>query len=244
MSIDVWTAVVMVAAGALVGFTGFGFNIIAVPLLVLWRDPAESVVLALLVGTTLSAVAAFADRATINRRVLSTLILGCAPGLVVGLLLIPAVDDRALRLCVGAATVGAAALLLPRRNRPRLEPSRPAEFSVGATSGAFTALLGMGGPPVVAYLLARPDVAEKTRSTVLAHIAIAGAAAIGLRAALGGIAADTIGLSAVLLIPALVGVGLGALVFRAAPALHAAASVTTIAAIGGLGVALAVGSYL
>src|SRR5207253_5269137 len=102
----------MIAAGAVLGaaaaagFSGFGFNLVAVPLLALVLPVKDAVKISLLLellGSSVSAVVAL-RRSQVHLRLLVLMLLGSVPGLVVGTAAYLALDQQGLRITIGVVT--------------------------------------------------------------------------------------------------------------------------------------------
>ena len=177
MTGDPWVTVIAVACAALAaGFTGFGFNLVAVPLLVVALGPREAVIVALILGLLATAILSLGAwrRREVDRRLLELLMLGSAPGLAVGTLCFDLVGALALKIAIAAISIGGA-LLLMANTRFRARRVRPGEaVAVGLVAGLFAATTGTGGPPVVTYVnMASVDLEVATvRGTIVAQIAL------------------------------------------------------------------------
>lgn len=195
------------ACATVQGATGFGFNILVVPLLVLYIDP-KVVVPAIIIQNVLldCLVLATAWRFADLRRIW-VLVLAGVVGTPVGVVLLGFVDPNPLRIVIGLAVVftGAAMLLGFKRT---LENERLASAVAGSLGGAMNGLVGMAGPPVI-LLMANQGMEPRefranivTYFTVITFIAVASLEARGefthdvLNLALAIIPATTLGVIA------------------------------------------------
>lgn len=172
------TAIVVVCcAGFIQAVTGFGFALLAVPLLALVIAPRTAVVVVFLLSCCSSVLTASANRTAINWREARPLTIGAYIAMPLGVLVLLNAPASVLRAALGIVTCAVAVwLLLPRRNRP---PRRGTAFAyvAGAASGVLNTSLSTNGPPLVAYLRTRHlGVAEfrATISTVLAASNVGG----------------------------------------------------------------------
>lgn len=102
-----------------------------------------------------------------------------------------------------AATLSGYPLRLPRR------PGRPLEAAMGAVAGAFGGLSGVWGPPTVALLVAM-DTDKREQMRVQGVIYGMGAVALtGAHLASGVLDARTAPVSALLIVPAMLGLWVG-----------------------------------
>jgi uncharacterized membrane protein YfcA len=140
-------AIVMVAALAQ-AVTGFGFALVAVPLLALAIDPRAAVVTAGLAGLGATLLALVRQQAHVNWRT-AGILLGCASvGLPLGLLILRFAPVRALSVLI-AVTVLCCTVLVWRRTRLR-HPGRFTLAAVGVLVGTLSTATGTSGPPLVA----------------------------------------------------------------------------------------------
>ena len=149
--------VVVFLASVLGGVTGFGFALVCTPLLLLTGFPLADVVI---VNLTISGVARLLAvvrlRRFVNRRRAGWLVLGCLPGLLLGLLTRDAVDDAVLKVGAGGLAVAVAAYLLFRSPAPRADDAGPPPRLHSGVAGLLGGFLGittsLNGPPPVILL--------------------------------------------------------------------------------------------
>ncbi len=176
-------------AALLRGFTGFGFGLAAVPLLSLALPPAKVVpfvvALQVLVGTAgLRGAWRLCDwRAVIG------LVPGQVLGIPLGLLILTAFAPNTVRLAIGCVILGSV-VLLQRNVRLPPHPSRVVTGSVGLLAGVMSGLASMGGPPIVAYLLALSHSAAIVRATSIVYFMLAALLSLALMTLRGLIDAD------------------------------------------------------
>ena len=160
---------VVLAASFLGGVTGFGYSLVATPLLLLLGFPLPFVVtanLALACVTRISVAYRFRSDATPGRA--AGLIAGSVPGLWLGAMVLTTVDVSTIKLGAGLVVMGAAVLLWRAVTAPppRELPGAPvAAGFAGGFLGAATSLNGVA--PVL--LLARDKAAPRS---VLADLAL------------------------------------------------------------------------
>jgi uncharacterized membrane protein YfcA len=160
------------AASVLRGFTGFGFGLVAVPLLSLALPPMQVVpfvtVLQVLVGlSNVRSACSLADWRAV---------LGLVPGLVlgvpVGLLVLTSVPPNGVRLVTGLL-IAVSVVVLWRRLRLPPRPSHAVTLAAGLVSGVMNGLASMGGPPVVVYFLALAHGAAVVRASSIVYFLFA-----------------------------------------------------------------------
>ncbi len=128
--------------------TGFGFALVAVPLLSVLIGPRSAVVTVVLISLMLylgawTRTSEHVDLVLVRRTVGYTLI-----GLPLGAVALVSLGERLLLVLVGTATAVLAGLLLLRRQRVANSPAR--HFVAACiSSGALLSSTGMNGPPLV-----------------------------------------------------------------------------------------------
>ena len=222
-------AVAIIALSAVFrGFTGFGFAIIAVPLLSLALPPLLAVSLAaglqLLGGLMDLPQAARACHWPSVRWLLAGALLASP----VGTLLLARLPADGARLALAAAC-GAAVVALVCGAGFRRMPGRAATMAAGMLSGLFNGLAAMPGPPALAYYLALPLTPVQVRASLVAFFAFSAMASTASLVAVGAI-----GRTEVILVLAgmplmLAGSRIGAALFRRAGGAHRGISLATLA---------------
>ncbi len=149
-------AVIVLAAGFVQAAAGFGFALLAVPLMSLVVPPETAVVVVFLHGACSSLVTARRHRALVDWTEARRLSIGAVVAMPLGVLVLVTASASALRFALGAVTCTAAIYLLrPRAKRPGPLEVRPATtYAVGAVSGVLNTALATNGPPLVVYLRA------------------------------------------------------------------------------------------
>ncbi|HZD22830.1 MAG TPA: sulfite exporter TauE/SafE family protein [Acidimicrobiia bacterium] len=207
-------AICVLAASLIVGLTGFGFNLLSVPLLTLFFPAKSAVVIALVAGSVINMTLAFTSRQAVRHRLLGTILLGSFIGLSLGALGFVRVTDAYLKLLISILTGSFGVRLLVRSSIRRFRVTRGQLVSVGMLSGTLTAMTGMGGPPLAIYLTRALSNPSHVRSTIAAHSSIASLVAIAGFGLNGALESTTLQTGAVYVLPGLVGLALGSRLFR------------------------------
>lgn len=230
--------IAVLVAALVMGFTGFAFNLLSVPLLALLMPTRQAVVMALVIGTVVSGVMAALGRADIKRDTMTPLFKGGLPGLLLGALLFTTLSGALLRACVGVLTAAFAVYLFARPRPRRVMIRGSAVIGVGALSGVLTSMTGMGGPPVVAYLTHTIGEQAGIRMTMAAYTAglgLVGLVALGTSGAVseaslvGGIVLAPVGVA---------GMFLGSVSLRWLPEFYGRVTAATLLVVGVIGAGL------
>lgn len=161
--------------------TGFGFALVAVPLLATVTDPQRAVVSVTAVNLLLSAWVGWRHRTTLDRDAVIGYTWTGLLGMPVGLLVLLVVPTSALRVLVGVVVLLAVAGMLLRLR----VSGRGGQIVAGLIGGALLTSTGMNGPPIVIGMDARALPPARFRSTLQAIFALQGFVAVGLFAATG-----------------------------------------------------------
>lgn len=173
----VWTYVVLCAvtalAGIMRGFSGFGSGLLMAPVFSLVMPPTDVVVLILTLNLmttfqlTREAVR-FAQWPLVRRLFFPSL-----AGIPIGLGLIHFLEPSLIRKVI-AALVIVLSLALLSGWRVKAQRSKVSDAATGLLSGALTSLAGIGGPPVILYLLSDKELSSRTtRATCLVFFFLA-----------------------------------------------------------------------
>lgn len=129
--------------------TGFGFALVAVPLLALLIGPVEAVVVATVTGLVLTTMSARRERAHVVRTAAARMTIGGFVGMPLGLLMLVSLDASQLRIVIAIVIVALVVLLW---SKVPLPSGRRAQWCSGLVSGALLTSTGMNGPPIVLTL--------------------------------------------------------------------------------------------
>ncbi|HEV2775637.1 MAG TPA: TSUP family transporter [Solirubrobacteraceae bacterium] len=168
MSVAVAALAVLVGA-ALQSATGFGFSLVAAPLLFAVLGPQEAVSAGVLLGLLLNGLTLATER---RRPVVLTrdarLLVGWSvPGLLLGALALRELPERPLSALVGVAVLAGLAVRL-RGGAAALRPRAWHAPAAGAASGALATANSVSGPPLAFYLLGRGATPAAMRDTLAA----------------------------------------------------------------------------
>ncbi len=111
-----FVAVLVAAAGQAI--TGFGFVLMAVPLITLLTDPRTAVVSCTTLGLLITSLGWFEDRAAVDWRPIVGIIAGAVVGIPLGLVVFASLPVDALGLAIGVVVLFFTALLAVRVRLP------------------------------------------------------------------------------------------------------------------------------
>lgn len=213
-------AVVVLFAATVQGASGFGFSLVAVPLLAVAAGPKDAVVLASVLAVASTAGLAVRFRDQVDRPLAGRLLAGACVGLPVGAVVLQLVPADVLLLAIGVVVL-AFTVVLARRGVPPVD-ARPVRTSgdvgAGLLCGLLTTSVGTNGPPVVLRLQAHGLAAGQFRATASAVFVGCNVAAVVVFAAGGRVDRDLLVQAAVALPGLVVGLWAGDHVHRRLPA--------------------------
>jgi len=148
--------------------TGFGFALVAVPLLSLFCDVKLAVVTSTLLSTIALPPLLLEVRQRVRLAKVAPLVAGSVVGVPLGVLILRDVNAEALKILVAAVVISASILLYLAPQLTLGGRNTLSSLVTGALSGLLRASTSMGGPPVVLYTLGHEREIEEFRSTILA----------------------------------------------------------------------------
>ncbi len=232
----VWFSCAIFVAGALRGFTGFGFALAAVPLASLMLPPQLVVVSMLLMMSVVGVRDILIEHKRADMVTLGPMAVGMLAGTPIGVWALSALPVAGVRMALGGLAMLAVGLTW-RTPRPEQRGGRWLAGVTGVASGICTGLAAMPGPPVIAYFMAFEPRVAVMRSSMIVFFPFAAAVALPSAFAAGLVGQEHFVLAASGLPAMLVGTWLGRLGFERwgtrnyRPAAGAALLVTALAAL-------------
>jgi uncharacterized protein len=186
---------------------GFGFALLAVPLMTLAIEPKIAVVVSSLTGIFVTSWQAYRSRAEADMMLVRRMTISAYVGMPLGLLVFLTVEDNVLRLLLGIAVLVAVVLLVMRVNLHHVGPRL--DYGAGFISGVLNTSLSTNGPPLVFALQARQLAPATFRATISTVFALCNIGGLTLFVASGKITRDGLVAAAVTIPAMLIGQLLG-----------------------------------
>ena len=183
------------------GISGFGFALLATPLLTFIFDAKSVVVMNVILGTTTNVLVLFHMRRHIDFRRVAFISLGGVLGVPLGAYLLSWLDPLIVKLAIAIVVVPMSLILLLGHSHQFKRDTLGCSVA-GFMSGILAASTSLGGPPVVLFLLNQGLVTEMFVGTLAAYFLFIGSITIGVFSSLGLITTDLLTKVAILL-PAL-----------------------------------------
>ncbi len=203
---------IVFVAAALQRAVGFGFALLAVPLMAFVVPTKSAVVIVFLNGTVTCAWLALRLRRDIEWPTARRLGLGAIVGAPIGVIILSVIPATTLRLALGVTTCVAAVWIIvsSRRMNPQpVVPRRSTTFGMGFVSGVINTSLATNGPPLVYELRRTGFRDDRFRATISAVFVLSNLIGLPLLALAGLITAFDLALAASSLVPCIAGIAVG-----------------------------------
>lgn len=233
-------AIGVALAAVVVGATGFGFNLLAVPLLAIFTSAKEAVVVALVTGMVINSALAISNWRQVNAAILGTVLIGSIPGVAIGASVFVGTSEALLKLIIAVLTGLFAIQLITKPAARQLRISNGRLLAVGSISGILAATTGMGGPPLVAFLTQALSDPSQIRATIASYSAVSSLIALMGILLFGGVHGSDVLTGVIYVAPGLVGLVIGARLFSSRRHLYqrAVASILLVVAVIGISSAI------
>lgn len=177
-------AAVTVIGGTMRGYSGFGSAMVISPLWALAIDPIAAIpaliVMELFVSVQLLPRAV---RST-DWRLIGLLTVAAVVTIPIGTYFLTTIDPVVVRRIIGLVVFTWAIVML-RGVRYAGQLRTSATLGIGASSGVLMGATGLGGPPVLMYLLSTPARAESNRANIITFFGLVSVFMIAVYAAEG-----------------------------------------------------------
>ena len=203
---------IVFVAAALQRAVGFGFALLAVPLLAFVVPTKSAVVIVFLNGTVTCAWLTVHLRRQIEWPTTRRLGLGAIVGAPIGVIILSVISATALRIALGATTCLAAIWIIISSRRINPQPAVPhpsTTFTMGFVSGVINTSLAANGPPLVYELRRTGFHDDRFRATISSVFLLSNLIGLPLLAVAGLITRFDVALAASSLVPCLAGIVVG-----------------------------------
>jgi hypothetical protein len=187
----VWVGVfgVVAVASAAQAVSGFGFALIATPVVAVLAGPKAAVVGLTMIGILLVAQLSLRGRGHVERPTVLVVTVAAIAGMPLGLLVLTQANDRVLTIAIAVAVIGFSLLLW---RGARFPAGRGTDVAAGFTAGILSTSTGTSGPPIVIALSAKELSPAVFRATISAIFLVQGSASLVAFAIGGQITRDAV----------------------------------------------------
>lgn len=212
------TFLIVLVAAFILTATGFGFALVVSPLLLIFLDPKTVIVYNLFLGLIVCLPILWQCRHYARSRQLLLLGVSSLIGLPLGTYILSNVASPVLKLLI-AGFVVIFAVILALGYSYRFKKQTVSSVVTGFVGGTLMTSTGLGGPPVVLFLLNQGCDKNTFRASMMVYLVFCGIGAL-VALAISGVVTGAILLSSLSFIPALaVGFYLG---IKVLPYIHSA----------------------
>jgi len=177
-------AFIVLLAAFVRSVSGFGFALLATPLLTLVFGVKSAVVIVVILSIFSCTLLLFYMRRHVDVKRAAFITLAAIPGIPLGAYLLSRLDQSVVKLAIAILIIIFSILLLLGHSY-RFRREALACGIVGFTSGILLTSTSIGGPPIVLFLLNQGLVKERFVGTVAASILFMGVVGIGTFSSLG-----------------------------------------------------------
>ncbi|KQC06663.1 MAG: hypothetical protein APR54_01490 [Candidatus Cloacimonas sp. SDB] len=143
--------IIFFISALLQGLSGFGFSILAIPLITFILSPVTSVPILLIYSIVINLVVIFSTRKVIELKRIWLLLLSAIVGIPLGTKLLIILPENIIRGFIGILILIFGMLLLSGW-KINIKHEKSAMFPIGFLSGILGASISISGPPIIIFL--------------------------------------------------------------------------------------------
>lgn len=142
---------IILASGIVQGTVGFGFSMVAVPLLSIFMPLPKIVPMLILAGLSMNALIVYKLKKDVNIKRMKWLLVAGMCSTPLGATLLTVLDANVLKLIVGAVIVFSAVIMY-KGYKVNFKSELKANLIAGILSGLLNGSLSLSGPPIIFFL--------------------------------------------------------------------------------------------
>jgi uncharacterized membrane protein YfcA len=192
-------ALIVVIAAFIRAISGFGFALVATPLMTLVIDPKNAVIISFLLGMAAGLMVLSQVRRHVDTRKVFYLGLGAVPGIVLGTYVLISLSSNTIKLWIAIVVLVSTIPMLLGRSI-HFTHDKIGCLCTGMVGGVLSASTSMGGPPVVLYLLNQGLPKEKFVATITTYFMVTGVVSL-ISLSIAGVMTGEALMYAVLMLP-------------------------------------------
>ena len=218
MSVAIYLFLTVIFAATVQAITGFGFNIVGTPLLMLFIAPKQVVSLAIFGALILNLMVIHKTRGQGDLRMVLPMFAASIVGILPGVYVLKIVDGSVLKIAVGVIVV-LMSLALVADFTVTIRRERLASIFVGGISGFMGGATSMSGPVVAMFLMNQKQDKAALRANLVRYFCLGNIVTLGILYFMGVMDTDVFQLAGYIVPGVLVGTWLGEKAFhRVSPA--------------------------
>lgn len=193
MSVEVliFGSLAVLLAAFTMSITGFGFALIAAPLLLFLVESKTVVIIDIVLGTVICILILWESRQHVRPKRVVLLVIGSVLGVPVGAYILSHTTTLTLKLVITALVI-VFAIPLALGHSHRFKRERLICGASGFASGVLASSTSLAGPPVVLFLLNQGWEKETLRASLAAYFLFAGLAALTALGASGALSGELV----------------------------------------------------
>ena len=184
MEIMFYLIVIMLMAGFIQGFSGFGSVLLSLPLLALFMDVKTAIPLVAMMGVLLTILLLVPLWKDLEWDRIWPLLVGALPGVPLGVYILKSLNGRLILIFLGSILVCYSLYSLFFKV-VRRELGRKWAYFTGFLSGCFGGAFSAAGPPVIVYVSVQPWRKELIKVTLQGVYFVSGLMVISAQAVTG-----------------------------------------------------------
>jgi uncharacterized membrane protein YfcA len=181
LDLDIWilSGIVVFFATLTMSIAGFGFGLIATPLLFLFLDPKTVVLFSASLGSIVGILIFIQARKFANFKIITILGLSSLAGVPVGIYILEQISPPILKFIIGLLVI-LFALFLTLGYTVKIKREYLGCGISGFIGGTLMTGTGLGGPPVVLFLVNQAHQKDPFRANLSAYLIIVGIASFAV----------------------------------------------------------------
>jgi len=153
---------------------GFGFSMIAIPLLSMILGPKLAISLKIFLGMFLNFYLFYLTYSEMEFREIIKLLIGSIFGILLGVKILLIINSELINIFINILIIVTVIIFKIKRNYQKFSNKGKLEFLVGFLSGFFGSSTGIPGPPIIMFGLSKKWEKKKLRANFLGFFAIYG----------------------------------------------------------------------
>jgi uncharacterized protein len=146
--------IIILIASMIQGATGFGFAILAMPLLVLILPVKMATLIVLILAFILAFMVFYQLKEHVNIKIIKFVIVGALAGRLVGMFFLENLNNNVLEIILGISLILLSLYLKINKENIEITPSKKNGIISGFLSGILGGMFNISGPPLVIFYLA------------------------------------------------------------------------------------------
>lgn len=196
------TAAIVLLAGFVQSVAGFGFCLVAAPLLLFVLEAKSVVVIGVILNAVLCALILFHSRQHVDIRRVALICVGSIFGIPLGAYLLSSINPSMIKLAIAVLVIPFSVFLL-LGHAHRFKRDSLGCGATGFVSGVLATSTSLSGPPVVLFLLNQGLVKEQFVATLAAYFLFGNLVSVGAFSFIGMVTTGLL-MDVIILLPTLV----------------------------------------